>query len=350
MIFTDNKLIWKDWQLLNESIGSNYSQIVLLTDVNVKKACLPFFKKNFLHNIDKVISLPPGEQTKTIQSAEKIWHKLIQINADKKSLLICLGGGMITDLGGFSASLYKRGIDTICIPTTLLCMTDAAIGGKTGVDLGSLKNMIGVYHFPIRIFIEPHFLKTLPDTEWTNGYAEIIKHSIIEDAHLWKMLSNKDYLFNHIDDATLIRSINIKLGVVSKDPFESSERKKLNFGHTIGHALESHFLESKTPISHGYAIAAGIWIESYLNMKNGILAEDDFMQISEIISLHFPKLMIGTENIKEIVDYVKNDKKNAFGKINIAKIFTIGHSEPVLGVDTNMLIAGLDAYINATSQ
>lgn len=341
-----NDIIWKDWILLDDFINEKYSKIILLTDSNVKKLCLNTLTSNLMVHIDHVITVGAGEQNKNLVTAEYIWQELIKIKADKKAILICLGGGMITDLGGFCASVYKRGLPVIFIPTTLLAMTDAAIGGKTGLDLGPLKNMIGSFYSPRKIFIHPSFLNTLPDHEWLNGYAEIIKHAIIEDAHLWKMMGDQpDYDFKSIDDAVLQRSLEVKKRIVAADPFERSDRKKLNFGHTTGHALESFFLANGKELAHGFAVAAGIWIESYLNYTYGLLDKDDFTKIAFLLDGLYAKPDITAESVQEISHYCLHDKKNEFGKISITKILTIGHSEPELVLSLQEIETGLIAYI-----
>ncbi len=346
----ESNIIWQDWQKLNQAIDGKYSKIIVLTDSNVERYCMPDLLENLNQPIDFTISISAGELHKNLKSAQTIWHSLLQNHVDKKALLLCLGGGVVTDLGGFCASVFKRGISTIFIPTSLLGITDAALGNKTGLDFESNKNIIGTFYAPAQIFIAPLFLKTLPKKEWINGFAEILKHAIIDDAHLWKMIAeNPEFNVTSIHEDILKKSISVKFRIVSEDPFENSVRKKLNFGHTVGHAIESFFLESGQEISHGLAVAAGMWIESYLNLSYGVLDITDFQKIINVIDYNFPKLNLREEFIEEILGYCQNDKKSEFGKLSITKIFTIGHSEPLLEVGLNEIREGLAAYIKQST-
>ena len=339
-------IIWDNWEEINKITKVNYSKLILLTDSNVFQHCVPYFNKKFHHEYDTII-IPEGEQNKNLDSAQYVWKELLKLEADKKTLLLCLGGGMLTDMAGFCASLYKRGIDAVYFPTSLLGMTDAAIGGKTGIDLLSVKNAIGNYFYPIKIFLDLAFLNTLPKKEWINGYAEIIKHSIIEDANLWEILSGSPgYDFNSIHLQILKRSAEIKLNIVEKDPQEKLLRKKLNFGHTIGHGIESFFLANKLGISHGQAVAAGIWTESYINNKYALLGDDDFDKIKCLIEYNFNQVPIENNNISTIIKFCKNDKKTTNGELSICKIISIGHSEPIFHIKPEWISEALLAYIS----
>lgn len=338
-------LIWDDWEELNNMVHVNYSKLILLTETNVFQQCVPYFNYKFQHDYTSIV-IPCGEQNKNLQSAQFIWEELLKLEADKQTLLLCLGGGMLTDIAGFSASLYKRGIDAVFIPTSLLGMTDAALGGKTGIDLLSVKNAIGNYFLPIKIFLDLAFLQTLPKTEWLNGYAEIIKHAIIEDANLWEIFSSSsNYDFNTIHLEILKRSVEIKLNIVEKDPHEKLLRKKLNFGHTIGHGIESFSLANDLDIAHGQAVAAGIWTECYINNKYALLGDDDFDEIKCLIEFNFNKIPLENHNISEIIKFCKNDKKTTNGEMSICKIISIGHSEPIFHIHAEWISEALSAYI-----
>ena len=240
---------------LNLHVGkNNYSRIFLLVDENTRAHCLPIFEKKYKHRIDAILEIPSGEENKNINTCQKVWQALSNNNGDRKSLLINLGGGVLTDLGGFVASTFKRGIDFINIPTTLLSMVDASIGGKTGIDLGPLKNQIGVINQPQMVLIFPEFLKTVEERQIKSGYAEMLKHGLIKDLEYWSQLKETpDYTVPHF----IQKSIALKNEVVMQDPTEQGLRKILNFGHTLGHAIESYFLEdpSKKTLLHGEAIA-----------------------------------------------------------------------------------------------
>src|SRR5690606_33736054 len=227
---------------LNQHIDKhNYSKIFVLVDGNTQQYCLPPFLEMLDFTFDVLIVVAPGEEHKNIKTCLKVWEALSEADADRKSLLINLGGGVLTDLGGFVASTFKRGIDFINIPTTLLSMVDASVGGKTGVDLGSLKNQIGVINQPNLVLVFPEFLKTLESRQVTSGYAEMLKHGLIKDAAYWSSLKLENAF---MDASTIQKSIAIKNEVVLQDPMEKGLRKILNFGHTLGHAIESYCLDN----------------------------------------------------------------------------------------------------------
>lgn len=309
---------------LNQFLGQKrYSKVFLLVDKNTKIHCLPIFKKLIDHPIDATIEIKPGEINKTIATCVKVWQELSQQGGDRKSLLINLGGGVVTDLGGFVASTFKRGIDFINIPTSLLAMVDASIGGKTGVDLGALKNLVGVINQPKMVLILPQFLKTLEERQLTSGFAEMLKHGLIADKKYWNELIQGVDFFNakHIQ-----YSITIKNTIVEQDPTEQSIRKKLNFGHTLGHAIESYFLEKpglKT-LLHGEAIAIGMILEGYLSHELTGLSKLERDEIKKVMLTHFNKISFEPVDIEIILDLLQHDKKNEHGNINFVLLREIG--------------------------
>ena len=244
-----------------------------------------------------------------------VWKAMTDLGADRKSLLITLGGGVITDLGGFVASTFKRGIEFINIPTTLLSMVDASVGGKTGVDLGVLKNQIGVFANPKMIVIDPEYLQTVAPREIRSGSAEIIKYGMTHDIQLFNQIKNNSNL-NIVD--LIHRSIQIKNEVVLEDPKEKNIRKVLNWGHTIGHGVESYFLDSedKENLTHGEAIAIGMICESYISSKIVNFPENKIHGIKKTIISIFGKTTIEEKDINDIIDLMKHDKKNVGGEIN----------------------------------
>jgi 3-dehydroquinate synthase len=248
------------------------------------------------------------------------------MGADRKSLLINLGGGVVTDLGGFVASTFKRGIDFVNIPTTLLSMVDASVGGKTGIDFGGLKNQIGVIVNPKLVIVDSEFLKTLPKNEYKSGYSEMLKHGLICDADYFRELSQ----FKNFEDANISdyihHSITIKNEVVKEDPYELSKRKILNFGHTLGHAVESYFLtnSNKTALLHGEAIAIGMILESYLATRLCKLNSSEADEIKSVFLNLFPKVYFFEEDIQEIISLLKYDKKNSHGKVKFVLLHKIG--------------------------
>jgi 3-dehydroquinate synthase len=243
-----------------------YSKVFVLVDSNTEIQCLPALQ-NALGSIEfDLIEVTPGEENKNIDFCIGIWRMLLDFGADRNSIMINLGGGVITDMGGFAASTFKRGIDFVQVPTTLLSQVDASVGGKTGVDMNNVKNIIGTFTQPKAVYIHTPFLKTLSDRELRSGYAEVIKHGLIYDASLFKKL--KGIAPQELNDEIIYRSIEIKNEVVMKDPFEKGLRKILNYGHTIGHAVESYSLkQDKSPLLHGEAIAIGFICEAYLSAK-----------------------------------------------------------------------------------
>ena len=303
--------------------NSPYSKVFVLVDTNTNKDCLPYFKELINFNVDAIIEIKAGEEYKDIAACLKVWQELSNLGADRKSLLINLGGGVVTDLGGFVASTYKRGIDFINIPTTLLAMVDASIGGKTGVDLGALKNQIGVINQPLMVLIFPEFLKTLDKRQRNSGFAEMLKHGLISDAPYWIELINTE---NFCDITFIQKSVFIKNNVVQQDPKEQGIRKKLNFGHTIGHAIESYFLENPKldTLLHGEAIAIGMIIEGYFSHKLCGLSSIDLNEIKTAFLKRFKKVSFSTRDIETILTLLKHDKKNTHGAINFVLLSQIG--------------------------
>lgn len=263
----------------------------------------------------EVIQIDAGEVHKNIETCMGVWNVMTELGADRKSLLITLGGGVITDLGGFVASTFKRGIDFVNIPTTLLSMVDASVGGKTGVDLGVLKNQIGVFANPELIIIDPEYLHTVTPREIRSGTAEIIKYGMTHDIRLFNEIKDNDKL-NIVD--LIHRSIEIKNEVVLEDPKEQGVRKVLNWGHTIGHGVESYFLENpkKEALTHGEAIAIGMICEAYLSSKVLGFSEDKTFEIKDAIIKIYGKVALSEEDFQPILELMKHDKKNVGGEIN----------------------------------
>jgi len=276
----------------------------------------------------EVLEIASGEINKNIATCMHLWETLSQLNADRKSLVVNLGGGVVTDLGGFVASTFKRGVKFINVPTTLLSMVDASIGGKTGVDLGPLKNQIGVINQPEMVLIIPEFLKTLEERQLQSGYAEMLKHGLIASASYWETLKFVS-TFKGID-AMISDSVAIKNKVVLEDPTELNIRKILNFGHTLGHAIESYFLESNEheTLLHGEAIAVGMILEAFLSTKISGLSETELHEIKKVFLERFDKIEFSTTDIANILSLLKFDKKNSHGTINFVLLSAIG--EPVI--------------------
>ena len=305
----------------------SYSLIFILVDSNTENHCLPHFlaKYNVPENTE-VISIAAGEEHKHINTCLGVWEALSELGADRNSLLINLGGGVVTDLGGFVAASFKRGIDFINVPTSLLSMVDASVGGKTGVDLGALKNQVGVIINPQAVVVDTDFLATLPANEYRSGYAEMLKHGLIQDENYWKLLA--DYTSITTDDiATHIHhSVGIKNKVVKEDPRENGLRKILNFGHTLGHAIESYCLteENKTTLLHGEAIAIGMIMEAYLSMELLGLSKENCDEIKGVFNAIYSKVNFTAKDIEAILQLLIYDKKNSHGKIKFCLLKAIG--------------------------
>ncbi len=303
----------------------SFSKIFILVDENTHEYCLPVLLGNMETDLGfEILEIEAGEEMKNIQTANQLWEILTEMQADRKALVINLGGGVITDMGGFIASTYKRGIPFINIPTTLLSMCDASIGGKTGIDLMHYKNMVGTFTFPERIFVYPKFLETLPFKELRSGFAEMLKHGLIADKIHWENLIriNKPDMVGIIPH--IETSMNIKQEVVDKDFQEKNIRKTLNFGHTIGHAVESLCLQQGNPVLHGEAVAMGMITETYLAYLDQLIPEEDCTLIIESIQKYYPYLDISDFKDEEIFSLLLNDKKNTDSRINFSLLSGIG--------------------------
>lgn len=302
--------------LSNLIVEKNYSSIFILVDENTLEHCYPKFVKNLNLKIDfKLIKIQSGEINKNLNTCIEVWNTITKLGADRKSLLITLGGGVVTDLGGFVASCFKRGIDFVNIPTTLLSMVDASVGGKTGVDLGVLKNQIGLFANPQMVLVDDTYLETLNLREVQSGTAEIIKYGLTYDISLFNEITkNKCKNINKL----IFRSVEIKNEVVLEDPKEQYLRKILNFGHTIGHAIESFYLESKDKenLTHGEAIAIGMVCESYISHKLLGLKLDKVALVKETVLSIYDKIMLLEKDFNAIIELLKHDKKNVKGQVN----------------------------------
>lgn len=303
----------------------SFSKIFILVDENTHEYCLPVLLGNMETDLGfEILEIEAGEEMKNIQTANQLWEILTEMQADRKALVINLGGGVITDMGGFVASTYKRGIQFINIPTTLLSMCDASIGGKTGIDLMHYKNMVGTFAFPEQIFIYPKFLETLPFKELRSGFAEMLKHGLIADKSHWNQLTQIHKIDLEAVTPHIQTSMDIKQDVVEKDFHESNIRKTLNFGHTIGHAVESLCLQQGNPILHGEAVAMGMIAETYLAYLENLISEDDSKAIIENIQRYYPYLDISDFSDEKITTLLLNDKKNIDSKINFSLLSSIG--------------------------
>ena len=336
------------YKALNNYISeNNYSNIFIIVDSNSNEVCLPKLLPYIATKLTiEIIEFEAGEINKNIETSIQIWNVLTDLGADRKSLIINLGGGVVTDLGGFVASTFKRGIDFINIPTTLLSMVDASVGGKTGVDLGNLKNQIGVINIPKMVLIDTSYLDTLSQMEMRSGLAEVLKHGLIFDTKYWKQFLDLSKLDFADFDTIIYDSIKIKNEIVMQDPTEQGIRKALNFGHTLGHAIESYFLENenKKTLLHGEAIAIGMILESYVSMQKNLISIEEYLEIKTTINSIYEPVFFEENDLNPILELLIHDKKNEYGTIKFVLLDGIGKITINQEVENELITAAFLDY------
>ncbi|PID69035.1 MAG: 3-dehydroquinate synthase [Flavobacteriia bacterium] len=320
-----------------------FSKVIVVVDENTSKICLPVFENLVTFDFD-YIEIKPGEAYKNMISVQNIWQKLIDLEVDRNSLIINLGGGVVTDMGGFAALTYKRGLPYINIPTTLLGMVDAAIGGKTGVDFNGLKNQIGVIQEPLLVGIDPVYLKTLPQRECLSGMGEVYKYGFMADAKLYQTLQS--YKDTYPSDEVIKRCVNIKKNIVSQDLTEQGVRKTLNFGHTLGHAIESYFLTKPEAqqLRHGEAVAIGMIMALYLSHVKTGLPEEVCREGQLLLKSRFSTPQLSDEDQKHIITYLKHDKKNRHDTLQFVLLKNIGQAVWNITVTTDEVYQAFENY------
>lgn len=298
-----------------------YSRLIVLCDTNTMQHCYPLVAKNCppIQSAD-LLEIDAGEEFKTLDTCKQLWEALSEAQVDKNALLINLGGGVVTDIGGFVASIYKRGVDFVNIPTSVMAMADASVGGKCGVDLNSIKNQLGTITQAKCVFINTNFLLTLPQRHLANGMAEVVKMALIADAKLIKDLLNPKMSIEPL----IKRSVALKSAIVKKDPFDKGVRKILNFGHTVGHAIESCFLGTEDELLHGEAIAIGMLIESLIAFEKKMIKRNDLQSIVDIISPNYTVLQFSELEQRKIIEFMLHDKKNKNNKIRMSLLTRLG--------------------------
>ncbi|MDC0874422.1 3-dehydroquinate synthase [Flavobacteriaceae bacterium] len=326
-----------------------YSSLFVLVDENTEQHCLTRFLAHTELNPTSVLVMQAGEENKHLSTCEKLWNELSSLGADRNCALINLGGGVVTDLGGFVACTFKRGIDFYNIPTTLLSMVDASVGGKTGIDLGALKNQIGIIQEPQQVVIDSQWLSTLPLEEVRSGFAEMLKHGLIADANYWGKLKGLVNLTPEVLSPYIKPSVAVKSEVVKEDPYEKGLRKILNFGHTLGHAIESYFLvtPSKQRLLHGEAIAIGMVLEAYLSIECCGLSPEEAKEIKLVFQQFYPQVEIKEEDVEAILALLRHDKKNKAGRINFVLITKIGIPAIDVQVPQELFQKAFDFYASA---
>jgi len=323
----------------------NYSACFIICDTNTLTHCLsPLILACPVLKDAEVIELEPGEETKDIAIATSIWETLTNFGADKKSLIINLGGGVVCDIGGFSASVFKRGIDFINIPTSLLAMADASVGGKTGINFSGIKNHIGTIIQPKAVFIYTSFLASLPERHLKNGFAEILKIALISDLKFFRLIENLVITSGFHDLKIITRSVELKYKVVKKDPEEKNLRKILNFGHTAGHAIESLFLQEEKSLLHGEAIAVGMIIESYISLLQKRITKNDFEKIHKSLQLNFNFPPISKNKVQLFFNFFDQDKKHLNRQYRLALLNGIGKCDPEVPVKKVQVEKAIEFY------
>jgi 3-dehydroquinate synthase len=318
-----------------------FSKIAVLVDHNTSVHCYQKIKDQLPPHF--LISIPEGEIHKNLQTCQIIWDALTNYEFDRNSLLINLGGGVVGDMGGFCAATFKRGITFVQAPTTLLAQVDASVGGKLGIDFRQYKNHIGVFAEPEAVWIDTAFLDTLPERELRSGFAEVIKHCLIADSQAWDALQSTS-LAQQNWNQIVAHSVAIKSGVVSEDPTEKGLRKILNFGHTIGHAVESYFLD-KQPLLHGEAIAIGMICEAWLSVRLSGLSKEEFYQTGAYLLSVFGKENLPADaELSTIAQLALQDKKNKAGQIQCVLLKRTGEAVYDVPVSQNDIVAALRYY------
>ena len=324
-----------------------HQNIFILTDQHTHELCLPIIKGYDYLREAKVICIGVEDVNKNIETLSTVWSELSNNGATRQTLMINLGGGMVTDLGGFAAATFKRGINFINIPTTLLAMIDAAVGGKTGVNFNGLKNEIGVFSTASSVIIDCEFLKTLDHQNILSGYAEMLKHGLISSTEHWAELlrfdmQNIDY---HLLQQLVGESVQVKEEIVRKDPYERSIRKALNLGHTVGHAFESFAMDKGRPVLHGYAVAWGLVCELYLSFIRCNFPKDKLYQTIAFIKSNYGRLSYCCKDYDQLFEYMKHDKKNrSTDEINFTLLGEIGDIRINQKADRDTIFELLDFY------
>ncbi|MCD8281671.1 MAG: 3-dehydroquinate synthase [Prevotella sp.] len=322
-------------------------RIFILSDETTHRLCVPLISGFASLAGAKEIVIPAGDTHKTLDSVVRVWAELQSGKASRKSLLVNCGGGMVTDLGGFAASCFKRGIAFINIPTTLLAMVDASVGGKTGINFGMLKNEIGVFNEPYCVILDTSFLRTLDDVNIRSGYAEMLKHGLLSNSTALDALLRFDLARPDLSSLAqmLAGSVAVKERIVEQDPTEKGIRKALNVGHTVGHAIESLALRRGSPILHGYAVAYGMIAELYLSRELTGFPVGKMRQVVAFIHEYYGTLPITCNDYDELLELMTHDKKNTAGQINFTLLDSVGGIRINQTVDPVTIREALDACL-----
>ena len=321
-------------------------KVYLATESTVNELCRPQIQDLLDKREIREVVIPAGEQNKKIESAALIWEFLSKNGADRKSLLLNFGGGMLTDLAGFAAATFKRGIDFVNIPTTLLAQVDASVGGKTGINFNGLKNEVGAFREPNAVLINVNFLKTLDHKNFMSGFAEMIKHGLIRSTdHIAELKAFDPNRFHYKKlEEIITHSVDVKKYFVESDPTEKGIRKALNFGHTVGHAVESLAMEQQRPLLHGFAVAAGIVTELFLSVRKKGFPVDESNSVTQWITRNYGKFEFDKADIERLFDLITHDKKNVEGRINFTLLTEPGKVEINQDCSRHEILEALEFY------
>lgn len=334
-------------QRLTEAVGRcQHDKLFVLTDETTRRLCWPLVSRIAVMQDATLITIGATDDNKTLESLCYVWDSLQQGGVTRHSLMVNLGGGMVTDLGGFAASTFKRGFPYINVPTTLLSMVDASVGGKTGINYGGLKNEIGVFSLPFEVILDTCFLRTLDAQNIASGYAEMLKHGLISDTQSWAELLNFDLGDADLDllQTLVLKSVQVKEKVVEQDPTEKGIRKSLNLGHTVGHAFESLAMEQNRTVLHGYAVAWGLICELYLSVALCGFPVDKMRQTVRYIRQWYGNLGITCKDYEHLYELMKHDKKNMGDTINFALLGEVGDIRLDQHASKELLFEALDFY------
>lgn len=323
-----------------------FNKVFVLTDTNTERLVLPKLNETLIEYNATNITIKAGDVNKNIESITHVWERLGNCGATRNSLLINLGGGMVTDLGGFAASTFKRGIRFINIPTTLLSAVDAAVGGKTGINFNGLKNEIGVFNEADAVIISTSLLDTLPLEEIKSGFGEMLKHSLLSNESTFEKLIGYDFnKYNEHELLTLLEeSVNVKRNIVSQDPHEKGLRRALNLGHTVGHAFESLAMTHSSPIPHGYAVAWGMIVELVLSHMQLGFDSGTLHRYAQFVYHNYGAFHITCDDYPALISLMQHDKKSNHGEINLSLLSSVGEIKINCEASENDIKNALDIY------
>jgi 3-dehydroquinate synthase len=340
--------IYEEIQMFFRDPDIREERIIILVDENTHHYCLPVIRSKIPElSGAPVIEVKSGEENKNINTCIELWKHLLNVNAHRRSVIVNLGGGVIMDMGGFVASTFKRGIRYVNIPTTLLGQVDAAVGGKVGVNLFDLKNQIGLFSHPLAVFIIPSLITTLDEEQKRSGFAEMIKHALITDQHYWDLLRSHPFRDIMQWDDLILRSVEIKNSIVRNDPVEKSLRRRLNFGHTFGHAFETMSLMKRdNRLTHGHAVALGMICETFLSNKVRGLSGKAMEEIINYILANFEYYQLTDADQTAILEIIHYDKKNEHDRVNFTLLPAIGNAMIDQWCNDDLIAGSLKYYAN----